>query len=122
VSNSHLRLEEAFAGGGTGFVASTTSSLHDSSDAVADLAFGPRFTVNTQGDIAIAGNTLMSCIASDPPCLPARNSALRGTVRLRAPGDENYRTLTTSVIDTASDLYHAFHDVTTIVNERGAGS
>ena len=42
------------------------------SDAVADRAFGPRFTVNTQGDITIAGNTLMSCLTSDPPCPNAR--------------------------------------------------
>ena len=30
--------------------------------ATADRAFGPRFTVNTQGDIAIAANSLESCL------------------------------------------------------------
>lgn len=153
------------------------------SDAVADRAFGPRFTVNTQGDIAIAGNMLMSCLGTDPVCPAARagmgsalnnnnrvityvdvdgsaatfnssdatlniptgapvlfaglyyggkvaagtggvsgNPALRGTVLLRAPGDEDYRTLTASQIDTASDLYQGFVDVTAIVSQTGAGS
>ena len=36
--------------------------------AMADRAFGPRFTVNTQGDIAIAANSIMSCLDALPAC------------------------------------------------------
>ena len=43
------------------------------SDAVADRAFGPRFTVNTQGDIAIAANSIESCLDALPACANVRN-------------------------------------------------
>ena len=43
------------------------------SDAVADRAFGPRFSVNTQGAITIAANSLESCLDALPACANVRN-------------------------------------------------
>jgi len=41
--------------------------------AAADRDYTVRFTQNAQGDITGTGNTLLSCRASDPDCLRARN-------------------------------------------------
>jgi uncharacterized repeat protein (TIGR01451 family) len=54
------------------------------SDAVADRAFGPRFTVNTQGNITIAANSIESCLDSLPACANVRN-AVGGAI----PGNNN---------------------------------
>jgi hypothetical protein len=56
------------------------------SDAAADRAFGPRFTVNTQGAIAIAANSIESCLDSLPVCADVRNAA-GGAI----PGNNNTR-------------------------------
>jgi uncharacterized repeat protein (TIGR01451 family) len=45
------------------------------SDAVADRAFGPRFTVSTQGAITIAANSIMTCLDDQGGvCARARNA------------------------------------------------
>ncbi|HET6643085.1 MAG TPA: hypothetical protein VFG93_07405 [Gaiellaceae bacterium] len=60
------------------------------SDAVADRAFGPRFTVSTQGDITIAANSIESCLDALPVCADVRN-AVGGAI----PGNNNNsRTMT----------------------------
>jgi hypothetical protein len=41
--------------------------------ASAERAFGPRFTVNTQGDFAIAANSLESCLDASGVCADVRN-------------------------------------------------
>jgi uncharacterized repeat protein (TIGR01451 family) len=66
------------------------------SDAAADRAFGPRFTVNTQGAIAIAANSIESCLDSLPVCADVRNAA-GGAI----PGNNNNsRTMTWIDADT----------------------
>ena len=157
------------------------------SDAVADRAFGPRFTVNTQGDITIAANSLESCLDALPACAGIRNAVggavsannnndrtmtwidadtdpatfnsssadlalpagarvlfaglyyggkltagnggspppnpgARNTVRLKAPGDTAYRTVTASQIDESSTQYQGFANVTAIVDGAGPGT
>ena len=155
--------------------------------ATADRAFGPRFTVNTQGDITIAANSIMSCLDALPACTnirdavggqvsannnnnktitwidadtdpatfnsssadlalpagarvlfaglyyggkltagnggsPAPNPGARNTVRLKAPGDTAYRTVTASQIDESSTQYQGFANVTAIVDGAGPGT
>ena len=41
--------------------------------AVADRAFTPRSSTNTQGDIAVAANTVLSCVTDETGCPQARN-------------------------------------------------
>ena len=66
------------------------------SDAVADRAFGPRFSVNTQGAITIAANSIESCLDSLPTCANVRN-AVGGAI----PGNNNnQRTMTWLDADT----------------------
>ena len=66
------------------------------SDAVADRAFGPRFAVNTQGDITIAANSLESCLDALPACAGIRN-AVGGAV---SANNNNDRTMTWIDADT----------------------
>jgi hypothetical protein len=41
--------------------------------ALADRAFSPRFSTNTQGNIAIAANSLESCLDALAACATVRN-------------------------------------------------
>ncbi len=63
-------------------------------DVAADRAFGPRFSVNTQGDITIAANSIMSCLDSLAACANVRNGVGTGL-------NNNNRTMTW--IDADSD-------------------
>jgi len=56
----------------TAFLLAATLTIPSASSA-ADRPLTPRFSANVQGDIALAGNTLMSCPAAAPGCLAARN-------------------------------------------------
>jgi uncharacterized repeat protein (TIGR01451 family) len=64
--------------------------------AMADRAFSPRFTVNTQGDIAIAANSIESCLDALPVCANVRN-AVGGAI---AGNNNNQRTMTWLDADT----------------------
>ena len=46
--------------------------------AMADRAFSPRFSANTQGDITIAANSIESCLDSLPACANVRNGGGSG--------------------------------------------
>jgi hypothetical protein len=66
---------------------------------VADRAFSPRFAVNTQGDIAIASNSMMTCV-DDPGGVCSRARAATGGAI--AANNNNARTMTW--IDADADL------------------
>ena len=70
------------------------------SDAVADRAFGPRFAVNTQGDIAIAANSIESCLDALPACANVRNGV--GTKL-----NNNDRTMTRIDADTDPSTFNS---------------
>ena len=53
---------------------------------MADRAFGARFSTNTQGDIAIAANSIESCLDALAVCADVRN-AVGGAI----PGNNNDR-------------------------------
>jgi uncharacterized repeat protein (TIGR01451 family) len=68
------------------------------SAALADRAFAPRFTVNTQGDITIAANSIMTCVddqggvcanarAAVGGAIPANNNNSRTMTWIDADGD-----------------------------------
>ncbi len=63
-------------------------------DVAADRAFGPRFSVNTQGDITIAANSIMSCLDALAACPSVRDGVGTGL-------NNNDRTMTW--IDADSD-------------------
>ena len=64
------------------------------SDVAVDRAFGPRFSVNTQGDITIAANSIMSCLDALAACPSVRDGVGTGL-------NNNDRTMTW--IDADSD-------------------
>ena len=60
----------------------------------ADRAFGPRFSVNTQGDIAIAANSIESCLDALAVCADVRNAW-----RAVTGNNNNERTMTWIDVD-----------------------
>ena len=59
--------------------------------------------------------------AGSPGGRAAINAQALGTVRLRAPADTAYRTVTADTLDTIGTRYQGFADVTAIVGAAGAG-
>src|SRR4029077_1470888 len=59
--------------------------------------------------------------AGSPGGRAAINAQALGTVRLRAPTDTAYRTITADTLDTIGTRYQGFADVTPIVSAAGAG-
>ena len=53
---------------------------------------------------------------------PTGQTALRDTVKFKAPGDSGYTNLTGTTIGTTNSSYHSFKDVTNIVKAAGAGT
>ena len=133
--------------------------------------FDVRFTADEPGDIALIGNTVMSCSTS-AACTTARNggannnneftmvnvdvdatapgansstadlslpagsqvlfaglywgaisgSATRNKAALKTPATSGYATMTASTLDSSGDSYHAFRDVTALVQDGGNGT
>lgn len=63
--------------------------------ASADRPFAPRFAANTQGDITIAANGLLSCVTNEPICPAARN----GTATPISAANNNARVMTYVDVD-----------------------
>jgi hypothetical protein len=66
--------------------------------AAAERPFSSRFSANTQGDIAIAANSLESCLDALPAC-----AAVRGSASSTDAGNNNNNNRTMTWIDVDGD-------------------
>ena len=64
--------------------------------AQAERAFAPRFSQNAQGDVALAANTMLSCITVEPTCPAARDGTANS-------GGTNNNTRVMTYVDVDSD-------------------
>jgi uncharacterized repeat protein (TIGR01451 family) len=79
-----------------GILVALAALLVGAAPAQAERAFAPRFSQNAQGDVAMAANTMLSCITVEPTCPAARDGTANS-------GGTNNNTRVMTYVDVDSD-------------------